>query len=862
MTLKELENSNLTSQNINIDDATPMVRQFVEIKKQNQDVILFYRMGDFYETFLEDAIIAAKDLEITLTGRDAGKLGRIPMAGIPVKAVDNYIPKILEKGHKVAICEQMEDPALAKGLVDRQVVRTITAGTIIESNLLESTKNNYLASIIKDSKSEFYGLAYIDISTGEFKITKANSVQLMDELSRICPSEIIAPCKRGEIKPFHLVPEEIFDIPEVIVNNYNCSKRPYSCFSEQSAIKKIKEVFDISSLESFGYPYYSLGIIAAGAIIDYLEETQKQNLPKFDIITSYALNSYVSIDASTRKNLELVQTVRDNNYKGSLLWAINKTNTNMGTRLLRKWIQQPLKDINIIKARQNAVEELIDNNETRFELASLLEKVCDIERLSTKISNNTINGRDFIALKNVLYLLPEFSQVLKDARSPILTQLTNTNEDILSLAQIIDKTIEEFPPIGLREGKLIKTGVHEELDYFKQLLDNGKEWLENFELQEKEKTGIKTLKVGYSKNFGYYIEVTHTNKALVPDYFIRKQTLTNAERYITPELKDHETEVLSAESKLIDLEYNIFCNLREYSKEFIEEIRNIAKNLSAIDVILSFANSAIEFNYTKPEIDDSYDLIIREGRHPVIEQLLPLGKYVANDVDLFGGKNNSKNQDKCQFMVLTGPNMAGKSTYMRQNALIVILAQIGSYVPATAAKIGLVDKVFTRVGAVDDLSMGQSTFMVEMNETALILNSATDKSFILLDEIGRGTSTYDGVAIAWSVSEYIVEKIKARTIFATHYHELNIMCDKYPQICNYQVTVSEQDNNIEFLRQVIPGGTSRSYGIQVAKMAGLPNDVINKAQNLMNKIQKDHSAKLSVKKTNNIEIDSPQLSLF
>ncbi|HBH18438.1 MAG TPA: DNA mismatch repair protein MutS [Cyanobacteria bacterium UBA9579] len=853
----------LKSFEVNLEDATPMLRQYLETKKQYQGIILFYRMGDFYETFFEDAVIAAKDLEITLTSREGGKLGRVAMAGIPAKAIDNYLSRLIEKGHKVAICEQMEDPSQAKGLLDRQVVRVITAGTITETNLLESTKNNYLAAVIKTSKSEFFGLAYIDISTGEFRITKATLDQLIDELSRISPSEILAPVKKQAIQAFQIVPEEVIDLPEVITSNYSCTKRGYSSFSQEKSVEKIKEVFNVTSLESFGYPNHTLGIMAAGAIVEYLEETQKQGIPEFDTLIPYMLTSYVSMDANTRRNLELVQTVRDNNYKGSLLWAIDKTCTNMGLRLLRKWIQQPLKDVNKIKSRQNAVEELLENSKLRLEISSLLDKTYDIERLATRISNNTANARDFIALKDSLKLLPEFGKLLSNAKSPFLSVFAEVKEELVDFSSIVERTIAENPPVGLKEGNLIRRGVSEELDYLKELLTGGREWLTKFENDEKEKTGVRSLKVGYSKTFGYFIEVTHANTNLVPDYYIRKQTLTNAERYITPELKEHETEVLSAETRSIDLEYQIFSDLREYAKEFVQPMREIAKALCALDVLLSFANVAVEFNYVKPEIDESYDLLIKEGRHPVIEKLLPLGKYVPNDLDSKGGDVGSQNT--CQFMILTGPNMAGKSTYMRQNALIVILAQIGSFVPAKAAKIGIVDKIFTRVGAVDDLSTGQSTFMVEMNETALILNSATDRSLILLDEIGRGTSTYDGVAIAWSVAEYIVENIKARTIFATHYHEMNVMCERYPQIANYQVTVRENNHEIEFLRQVIPGGTNRSYGIQVAKMAGLPNSVISRAENLMSRMQKDYTAKLpNAKKNSNddIEVNSPQLSLF
>ena len=891
----------LKSCEVDPNDATPMVKQYLDIKKDNQGVILFYRMGDFYEMFFEDAVIAAKDLELTLTGREGGKLGRIPMAGVPQKAADNYIARLLEKGHKVAICDQMEDASQAKGLVERKVVRTITAGTIIETNLLDASKNNYLASVIKSQKDSFYGLAYVDISTGEFKISKLTYHNLLAELNRISPSEIIGIVGKRQLKPFQIVPEETLDLPEGITNNYNCTVRSAIAFSAENALEKIKQVFDINSLEGFGFPEYTQGLIAAGAIIDYLQETQKTDLPKLDVITPYNMDEFVSIDANTARNLELVQTVRDNNYKGSLFWSINRTKTNMGARLLRKWIQQPLQNIFEIKKRQDAVEEFIENSKIRLDLAFLLDKVYDIERLATKISNNSVNGRDFVALRDSLKLLPDFGKLLFNMKSPLLSCFSEINSGIADFVEIIDKTVDESPPVGLKEGNLIKPGVNKELDYLKSLLGDGKEWLSNFENKEKERTGIKSLKVGYSKNFGFFIEVTHSNTSLVPENYIRKQTLSNAERYITPELKKHENEILSAESKSIDMEYQIFCNFRDYSKEFVEPVRDLAKSIAVLDVLLSFAEVAAELNYIKPEINESSDIMIKDGRHPVIEQLLPLGSYVPNDLCIsnyserqavtlnsFQGLSNddlsleskdvqmlkqvqhdkkelpADSTDPPMLMILTGPNMAGKSTFMRQNALILILAQIGSYVPAVHAEIGIVDKIFTRVGAVDDLSTGQSTFMVEMNETSYILNSATERSFILLDEIGRGTGTYDGVAIAWSVAEYISQNIKARTIFATHYHELNIMCEKYPEIKNYRITISENDGEIEFIRRVVQGGASKSYGIHVAKMAGLPNSVVNRAQYLMNRMQKDYSAKISGKKKNFDEpdVDTPQLSLF
>ncbi len=848
----------INSIDVDINLATPMLRQFLEIKKNCLDVLLLYRMGDFYETFFEDALVLSRDLEITLTSREGGVLGRIPMAGIPVKAIDNYLPKLLEKGHKVSICEQLEDPATAKGLVKRDVIKTITAGTLTETNLLQSNSNNYLAAIIKDKKNDFYGFAYTDISTGEFKVTQTTFEQLMSELARIRPSEIVVPKVPQKILPFQIVPEEKIDLPEEIVANYNCSKVSYNAFDEKKAEENLKEVLKVKSLDAFGFNTYKTGFQCAGAIIEYLYRTQKDNFPKFEKIDSYSLSEFVSIDSNTRRNLELTETSRDKSKYGSLLWAVDKTNTNMGARLLKKWLHQPLKNVKKILDRQNAVEELMQNTQSRIALIGLLQKVYDIQRLSTRLSNNSANPRDFLALRDTIKLLPEFAQIMKSFNSSLLARLSAADSGLIEFADIIDKTISEDAPITIKEGNIIKDGVSGELDNYRDLLHGGKNWLVKYEAEQKEKTGIKFLKVGFSKTFGYFIEVSNSNLSMVPEYYIRRQTLTNGERFITEELKHHESDVLSAQSKSTELEYKIFSDLREYSKEFVESIRKIAEIIAEVDVLTSFSVCAIENKYVKPLIDESNELYITEGRHPVLEKILPMGQYVSNDLRL-----TADNQNDTQFMILTGPNMAGKSTYMRQNALIVILAQIGSFVPARTARIGIVDKIFTRVGAVDDLSLGQSTFMVEMNETAFILNSATDKSLILLDEIGRGTSTYDGVAIAWSVAEYIATKIKARTIFATHYHELNVMSSTFPQIKNYRVTISENEGEIIFLRKVIEGSASKSYGIQVAKMAGLPQSVITNAEDLMRKMQVDYSKDLSAnkRKAKSINVEVPQLTL-
>ena len=805
--MSKSEINHINSWEVNPEDTTPVMQQYLEIKKENPEILLWYRLGDFYETFFEDALVMSKELELTLTGRDAGpKLGRVPLAGIPAKAADAYLEKLVHKNYKVAICDQLEDPKFAKGLVKRGVTRIITAGTLTESNLLNQNSNNYICAIFKNEKQDIFGFAYTDISTGDFKVTQANLNLIMAELARISPSEIVAPGLKQDIKPFQIVPDEVIDLPEEITKKYNCSKIPASVFETNFAENNLKTVFKTQSLESFGYSKY----------------------------------------------------LREKNKYGSLLWAVDRTKTNMGARLIRNWICQPLKNVNEILVRQNSVSELIEKEQIRFSLGELFERIYDIQRLSTRMSNGSAGPKDFVSLKLSLSVLPEIFEVTSGLEFDIFENIRPYNELIQDFVSMIDNTIVENPPVLLKDGGIIKERVSGELDYFRDLLSGGEEWLKNFEETEKERTGIKNLKVGYNKVFGYYIEVTNSFLNQVPDSYVRKQTLTGAERFITDELKKHEDDVLSAKFKSAELEYKLFNDFREYSKEYVSKIREIAECIANADVLNSLAEIAVENNYCKPEIDDSDDLFVKNGRHPVLEKILPLGEYVSNDLEL---KSNSV--DTTQFMILTGPNMAGKSTYMRQNALIVILAQIGSWVPADYAKIGVVDKIFTRVGASDDLTLGQSTFMVEMIETSFILNSATSKSFILLDEIGRGTSTYDGVAIAWSVAEYIATKIKARCIFATHYHELNVMTKTYPQIKNYRITIAEQNGEIEFLRKIVPGGASKSYGIQVAKMAGLPATVIKRSEDLMLKMQKDFSNNLATrKKMSNNEDSIPQLSLF
>lgn len=857
--MSKSEINQINSWDVKIEDLTPVMQQYMQIKRQNPGTVLLYRLGDFYETFFEDAVLLSKELELTLTGRDAGAVyGRVPLAGIPFKAINGYLEKLVQKNIRVALCDQLEDPKFAKGLVKRGVTRIITSGTLTESDFLKQNTNNYIAAMFKDDKSELYGFAYSDISTGEFKVTQAPLNLLMSELARIAPAEIVAPAIRGEIKPFQIVPEERADLPDVIVKTYNCSKIPASVFDFSMSDSNLKAVFTPASLTAFGYDKCKLGFRAAGALLAYVWESMKENVPKIERIEAYELSEYMILDAGTRKNLELVETMREKNKYGSLLWAIDQTKTNMGARLLRNWICQPLKRVHDIMVRQRAVSELVEQSSIRVSLIEVLEKIYDIQRLSTRLSNNSANPKDFLSLKASLEMLPELIEISSSLENNPFASVKDYEEEIKAYTELIARTIKEDAPMVIKEGGIINEGVSGELDYYRDLLTNGEEWLINFAEREREKTGIKTLKVGENKVFGYFIEITNTYRNMIPENYVRKQTLTGAERYITEELKKHEDDVLSARFKATELEYKMFTDFREYSKEFVTKIREIADCVAKADVLSSLAQTAVENNFCKPEINESGDFIVRNGRHPVLEKILPLGEYVANDLEL-----QSNTMDKTQFMILTGPNMAGKSTYMRQNALIALLAQIGSWVPADYLKLGVIDKIFTRVGASDDLTLGQSTFMVEMIETAYILNAATDKSFILLDEIGRGTSTYDGVAIAWSVAEYIATRVKARCIFATHYHELNVMTKTYPQIKNYRITVTEENGEIEFLRKIVQGGASKSYGIQVAKMAGLPGAVIKRSQDLMVKMQKDFSNNLATrKKSDSAELEVPQLNLF
>ena len=833
--------NNLNSYEVDIEKLSPGMKQYINIRRKTKpDIILLYRMGDFYETFFEDAITISRDLDIVLTSRDAGKIGRVPLAGIPVKSVDVYVAKLLEKGRKIAVCEQLEKPEDAKGIIKRDIVKTITAGTLTDDNLLVSNSNNYLASIWEDEKTGLFGFAYTDISTGEFKCTQANLNQLMAELSRISPAEILALGIPQKLKPFQIVPDEKIILPNCITQFYNITTLPIEAYNVKNIEDNLELLFKIKSINAFNIDTCKLGFIASSAIIYYILKIQMHNLPTFSTIIQYNLNDYVIIDSNTQRNLEILETMREKKRQGSLLWAIDRTSTNMGGRLIKKWLSQPLLDIKNIKIRQEAISEIISNNNARTKLKKILSNTNDIERIGMRLANNTINPRDFVGLKNSLMLLEDYKEILNVLKSPILNCIKDYDE-LIDFAYILDKTINDAPPNVIKDGNVIKINVNSELDFFRNKLNNSDKFIKDYEEKLKNELGIK-LKVDYNRNAGYFIEVTTSFLKKIPPYFIRKQTLKGAERFITQELKEHEIAIVQASVKAINLEIEIYNNLKNYSKEFISKIFDLAQKLSVIDVIVSLAIVAIENNYTKPQIVDGYEFEVIEGRHPVIEKMIPMGEYIANDFNLYKyGKNT-------RFMVLTGPNMSGKSTYMRQNALIAIMAQMGGYVSAKYAKIGIFDKIFTRVGASDDLSVGQSTFMLEMTETAYILNTASDKSMILIDEIGRGTSTYDGVAIAYAVAWYISQNIKARTIFTTHYHELNVLANLYPEIKNFKVLVAENDGEVEFLRKVVEGQASKSYGIHVAKMAGLPNEVIKFANNVMINMQKSYSSNLTASK--------------
>lgn len=807
---------------------SPMMQRYLETKEEYKDCILFYRLGDFYEMFFEDAITASRELELTLTGKDCGQEERAPMCGIPHHAAEIYVSRLINKGYKVAICEQLEDPKTTKGIVKRGVIRVVTPGTLVESNMLEERKNNYIMSIYKTGI--YFGISICDISTGEFysaEIKDNNNFPiLLDEIARYTPSELVINSMMANCL------DEMNKIKERFENVY-ITKFNDKFFSEElNNINLRFNVVDNNERKIENLAEKKLALSSINALVQYIEDTQKTSLDHINKITIYNLSKYMALDINARRNLEITEKMRDKSKKGTLLWVLDKTSTSMGGRLLRRWLNDPLVDVNEINRRLNAVKELKDDIILRGEVIENLKKVYDIERLAGKMAYGNANARDMVTLKNSLFKLPEVKQILKNCKSDLLKGLYEKLDELQDIYQLIEKSIVEDPPMTIKDGGIIKLGYDEEIDKLKTAQTEGKTWLVQLEAEEKEKTGIKNLKIGFNKVFGYFIEVTKSYLDQVPDRFIRKQTLTNAERYITEDLKNLENQILGAEEKVINLEYNAFVEIREEISKNVTRLQTTSEVISSLDVLTSFAQVAEDFNYCMPEVDSSGTIDIKNGRHPVIEKILGEGVFVENDTFLDRGDN--------RLSIITGPNMAGKSTYMRQVALITLMAQCGSFVPAESANIGVVDKIFTRVGASDDLSMGQSTFMVEMMEVATILKEATPNSLVILDEIGRGTSTYDGLSIAWAVAEYIADKQKcgAKTLFATHYHELTELENKIEGIKNYSIAVKEKGEDIIFLRKIVRGGTDESYGIHVARLAGVPKVVTQKANEILRSLEK------------------------
>ena len=806
---------------------SPMMQRYLETKEQYKDCILFYRLGDFYEMFFDDAITAARELEITLTGKDCGQEERAPMAGVPHHAAEMYISRLIAKGYKVAICEQLEDPKTAKGIVKRGVIRVVTPGTIVESNMLEERKNNYIMSIFKSGI--YFGISVCDISTGEFYAAEIkdnnNFPQLLDEIARYSPSELVINSNLADCT------EEMSKIRERF-STYITRFQDKFFDSKPDIIKLRFNLVDTNQKTIENIEERSFAVASINALIEYIEQTQMTSLDHINKITVYQISKYMSLDINARRNLEITEKMRDKSKKGTLLWVLDKTSTSMGGRHLRRWLNDPLIDTLEINRRLEAVKELKENVMLRGDVIDNLKKVYDIERLAGKMAYGNANARDMITLKNSLARLPEVKSVLQTTESPMLKDIYDNLDELQDIYELIEKSIVDDPPMTVKDGGIIKLGYNEEVDKLKTATTEGKNWIIQLEVDEKEKTGIKNLKVGFNKVFGYFIEVTKSNLDQVPERYVRKQTLTNAERYITEELKNLENQILGAEEKVVSLEYDLFTKIREEIAKNIVRLQKTATMVSTLDVLASFAQVAEDMNYCMPQVDNSGIIDIKGGRHPVIEKMLGTGEFVENDTYL--------DKDENRLSIITGPNMAGKSTYMRQVALITLMAQVGSFVPAEEAKIGVVDKIFTRVGASDDLSMGQSTFMVEMMEVATILKEATPNSLMILDEIGRGTSTYDGLSIAWAVAEYIANKEKcgAKTLFATHYHELTELEEKIEGVKNYSIAVKEKGEDIIFLRKIVRGGTDESYGIHVARLAGVPKLVTEEANKILKSLER------------------------
>ena len=836
---------------------SPMMQHYLKTKEEYSDCILFYRLGDFYEMFFDDAITVSRELEITLTGKDCGQEERAPMAGIPFHAAEGYIARLISKGYKVAICEQMEDPKEAKGIVKREVIRVVTPGTVIESNLLEEKKNNYIMSVYKTGI--YYGLGICDVSTGDFYATQIcennNFSKLMDEISRYSPSEIIVNKMMFETKSELSKIQERFKVYVSLEKEENFNDETELLLQMYNVIndgnEKIKAKEQMQEVDN-----KKLIVPAINALITYLTETQKTNLDHINTIKIYNITQYMSLDINARRNLELTEKMRDKSKKGTLLWVLDKTSTSMGGRLLRRWINDPLIDVNEINKRLDSVKELKNSIILKGDIIDSLKKVYDIERLAGKIAYGNANGRDLISLKNSVKQLPEVKDILSKTESGMLKELYEELDVLEDVYELIEKSIVEEPPISVKEGGIIKLGYDPEIDQLKKATTEGKTWIVQLEAKEREETGIKGLKVGFNKVFGYFIEVTKSNLSMVPDRYIRKQTLTNAERYVTEELKNLENQILGAEEKVVNLEYKAFTDVREAIEKQIQRIQKTSNIVATLDVLTSFATVAEDMNYVKPVVDNEGIIDIKDGRHPVIEKMSQAGEFVPNDTYLDKSSN--------RLAIITGPNMAGKSTYMRQVALITLMAQIGSYVPASEARIGVVDKIFTRVGASDDLSMGQSTFMVEMMEVATILKEATSNSLVILDEIGRGTSTYDGLSIAWAVAEHIADKslCGAKTLFATHYHELTELEEKIDGVKNYSIAVKEKGEDIIFLRKIVKGGTDESYGVHVARLAGVPQNVTKKANEILRSLERRNILNNRVIEKESKKVVAGQVDMF
>ena len=806
---------------------SPMMQRYLETKEQYKDCILFYRLGDFYEMFFDDAITASRELELTLTGKDCGQEERAPMCGIPHHAAEIYVSRLIAKGYKVAICEQLEDPKTAKGIVKRGVIRIVTPGTIVDSNMLEERKNNFIMSIFKTGI--FFGISVCDISTGEFYSAEIKDNQnfplVLDEIARYMPSELVINSMMANCQ------EEMDKIKE----RFECYITKFNdkfFISDCSKIKEKFQLFDNNQNIIENIEDKTLAVPSINALIEYIEQTQMTTLDHINKITIYNISKYMSLDISARRNLEITEKMRDKSKKGTLLWVLDKTSTSMGGRLLRRWLNDPLIDTTEINKRLEAVKELKDDIILRGDIIENLKKVYDIERLAGKMAYGNANARDMITLRNSLEKLPELKKVVANCNSNLLKDLYKNLDELQDIYKLIENSIVDDPPMTIKDGGIIKLGYDEEIDKLKTATTEGKNWIIQLEAEEREKTGIKNLKVGFNKVFGYFIEVTKSYLDQVPERYIRKQTLTNAERYITEELKNLENQILGAEDKVVNLEYEAFTKIREEIAKNVKRLQTTSNVVSTLDVLASFATVAEDMNYCMPQVDNSGIIDIKGGRHPVIEKMLGTGAFVENDTIL--------DKEENRLSIITGPNMAGKSTYMRQVALITLMAQVGSFVPATEAHIGVVDKIFTRVGASDDLSMGQSTFMVEMMEVATILKEATQNSLVILDEIGRGTSTYDGLSIAWAVAEYIADKEKcgAKTLFATHYHELTELEEKLEGVKNYNIAVKEKGEDIIFLRKIVRGGTDESYGIHVARLAGVPKVVTQKADEILRGLER------------------------